>query len=94
MPTWDKATLINCKTRKAMNRSKLIVKRTIECCENNEIEMGDEMELCKYHFNRLQLVPMADAAKKLGKPFNTIKNWVNDGKLMSMQIGSKVFVSV
>lgn len=62
--------------------------------QNGEIFMRDNLEVLQSEFNRMNLIPVADAAKKAKLTYNGMKNRVKDGKEMSLVIGSQVFVSV
>ena len=78
---------------KQLKRSRLITERLIECSQNGELDQGDELRIVGYLFNRLQLLPIADAAKRAGISYNGMKQRLEQGKEMWLQVGSYKFVS-
>lgn len=61
-----------------IDRSQKIKNRFIECSKNGELSYSDELEILQYLFNRLNLSPLADAAKagelsEIEKVINSVK---------------------
>lgn len=79
---------------KTKERSELITERFIQCSQNSELDQGDEIRIIEHLFNRLHLLPIADAAKKAGISYNGMKKRVEVGKEMSVKIGSHTLVSI
>lgn len=74
-------------------RSRKITDRFIECSKNGELSYSDELEILQYLFNRLNLSPLADAAKLKRISYNGMKKRIAAGKEMHIKSGNQIFVS-
>jgi hypothetical protein len=63
-----------------MHRSSLIKERFIQCLENGEISMGDELEIIEYMVKRLNPVTPAQYAKKNNISEPATKKRLDTGK--------------
>ena len=75
-----------------MHRSQLIKERFIQCLENGEISMGDELEIIEHMVNRLNPKTQAEYAK-----FNNIsqpaaKKRLDNGKEATIKLNGIRFV--
>ena len=80
---------------KELKRSKLIKERLIECLDNNEVYLHDEIEILQYiAAKRLKLATLAQAHKALGVTYNGLKLRVKSGKEMVVNLNGVQLVSM
>ena len=75
-----------------MNRSKLIVDRFIECSENGELFMSDELHLLNYLINRYNFISVADYAKSEGITITGANKRLESGKVQFVNIAGRKLV--
>jgi len=76
-----------------MTRSELIKNRLIECSNNNELELSDEIEILQHLFNKLHMVSVAEAAKRKGVSYNGMKLRIESGREILIHCGNTPFIS-
>lgn len=81
------------KTSEPYARSGLIADRYIEVVENRELIIADRLRVLEHEFKELNLVPLAEAARRAGISYNGMKKRVSEGREMSIDIGAQTFVS-
>jgi hypothetical protein len=77
---------------KTMHRSAKIKERFIECLENGELTMGDELEIIEYMVKRLNLKTQAQYARENGISEPAAKKRIDAGKEMTLTVAGIRFV--
>lgn len=77
---------------KALERSRLITDRFKTVTKNGELTTADQMAILSFLFNRLNLLPIADSARKKGVSYQAIKKRIDARSEMFVKIGTQTFV--
>lgn len=75
-----------------MERSEKLKLRIKEVVQNGELTMRDEIELFQWWCNRLNLTTPAQLAREKGMSFNGMKQRINSGKEMTIELKGLKFV--
>lgn len=75
-----------------MDRSEKIKNRLIECLENGEISMGDEIEIIEYMVNRVNPLTPAQYARREGISRPAAKKRLESGKEAFISIANQKFI--
>jgi len=80
-------------TQHENTRGLRIAKRYLQVVQNGELTMSDRLMVLEHEFKEMNLVPLSEAARSAGISYNGMKKRVNEGREMSITIGSETFVS-
>jgi hypothetical protein len=75
-----------------MHRSIRIKERFIECLENGELTIGDELEIIEYMVKRLNPISQAEYARKQGISEPAAKKRIDSGKEAFITIANQRLV--
>jgi DNA-binding Xre family transcriptional regulator len=75
-----------------MRRSLKIRDKYIECSQNGELDMCDELAILEYLVKRFNLTSASDYAKQVGISHVAVHKKIKEGKVSFITIGNKNFI--